>query len=159
MKEILLTQGFFAIVDDADFESANKYKWGARINRETGTVYAQRQIRNGLSKETILLHRFISAAQGNFEVDHKNGNGLDNRRENLRVCTKVNNIRNQRKQKNNSTGFKGVSWDKPMKKFRAQITVSYKRIHLGYFDSAEDASRAYDAAARKYFGEFARTNF
>jgi len=105
------------------------------------------------------MHRVILDAPMNMLVDHINGNGLDNRRENLRICTNTENLRNRGKDRDNTSGYKGVVIKKGEKKFRAQIRVNQKTIHLGSFSTPEEAARAYDDAAREYFGEFAWTNF
>jgi hypothetical protein len=118
----------------------------------------------GDAKKTILMHRVILKASERTEVDHINGNKLDNRRENLRVATKSQNLGNQKIRSTNTSGFKGVNW-KQWRKIRssgawtARISVGSKRIHLGYFSTAEEAARAYDSAAQQYFGEFAKLNF
>src|SRR5690242_17796567 len=103
------------------------------------------------------MHRVIMNASADIHVDRINGDGLDNRRENLRLCTRDENMMNRRKNSNNSSGYKGV--DRNKGKWRAYIQVDKKWIHLGYFSTAEQAAHAYDNAAKKYFGEFANTNF
>jgi len=92
-------------------------------------------------------------------VDHKNGNGLDNRKFNLRICTRSQNQQNKKKPISNTSGFKGVAWSKAANKWCAYIAVNKERIHLGLFVDPKEAARAYDTAARKFFGEFARPNF
>lgn len=94
-----------------------------------------------------------------FWVDHINGDTLDNRRSNLRLCTVSGNNHNRMKSKNNTSGYKGVSWLKQNQKWRAYIKVNSKDKHLGCYLDKEDAARAYDKAAKEYFGEFARLNF
>jgi HNH endonuclease len=101
----------------------------------------------------------IMRAPDGMEVDHINGDGLCNLRENLRVCTKAENMRNRGKQINNTSGYKGVYFNKHAKKFSAQIKLYGKAIYLGLYDSPVEAARAYDAKARELFGEFAVTNF
>lgn len=93
------------------------------------------------------------------KIDHKNGNGLDNRLKNLRIATESENSRNQNKRRTNKSGFKGVSWGTRDNKWRSYITINGKFKSLGYYSSKEDAAKAYDKAAIKYFGEFAKTNY
>jgi hypothetical protein len=117
-----------------------------------GQTYAQRVV-NG---RTQRLHTFLT---GWPLVDHRNGNGLDNRRANLRPATPGQNNANARRSRLNTSGFKGVSLHAHSGLWRAYITADGKTRHLGYFHSPEDGARAYDAAAIELFGEFARPNF
>lgn len=151
-KQIPLTQGKVAIVDDDMYEFLSQWKW--RSAKDKNTWYAVRSI----ARKTIGMHRVITNASPGQLVDHWNGDGLYNVRQNLRVCTDGQNRANRRIQKNNKSGFKGVCWSKDKKKFHAYIT-SGNIIHLGYFNDPEAAARAYDAKARELHGEFARTNF
>lgn len=154
MKSILLTKGQFTIVNDADFDWLNQWDWSAQLGRG-GKFYAMR--RGPLpERKRIYLHRLICGASANKQVDHKNRNSLDNRRRNLRQCSTAQNGCNRGANKNNTSGFKGVSWYKRTAKWRAFIGVFSRLIHLGYFPTAAKAGRAYKAAARKYHGEFAR---
>jgi hypothetical protein len=107
---------------------------------------------------TQLLHRLIAAEAGldvSQQIDHRNGNKLDNRLENLRPANQAENSYNQGKRKHNTSGFKGVSWSKSHQKWQATIKVNYRQKHLGYFATAEEAAAAYQEAALKYHGEFA----
>jgi hypothetical protein len=154
MKEIPLTRGQFALVDDEDFEYLNQWKW---ITTDNG--YARRtEYKNGTQKP-VNMHVLIASPSLGMLVDHINGNKLDNRRENLRICTNTENRRNISKYKNNTSGYKGVTWHKQHRKWYAQIVPLRKNIFLGLFSDAKEAARAYDAAAKKYFGQFARLNF
>jgi len=159
MKEIKLTQGKVAVVDDADYRWLNKFKWYAYKNRNT--FYAARSIRLPDGKwTTIIMHREIlgMGLGDRREVDHRNHNGLDNQWDNLRICTCAQNQYNQVPQRNRSSAFKGVYWRKDCNKWRAKIQINCRRIHLGNFESEIEAARAYDKAAVNHFGEFAYTN-
>jgi len=153
MKKIPLTQGYFAIVDDEDFEWLSQYKWYAL--RTSRTVYATAKI----NRKTVLMHRAILNAGPGEESDHADGDGLSNRRVNLRLCTRSQNQHNQRIHKDNTSGFKGVSWHKQKCKWHVQIQNNNKRIHLGYFTDPAQAAQIYNAKAKELFGEFAQSNF
>jgi len=158
MRVIELTQGMFAIVDDIDFDYLNTWKWYARKDRNKRNFYAERKTHGGGS---IGMSRAIMCPEDNECVDHKNGNTLDNTRDNLRVCSNTENVRNARPilmygNKKCTSSYKGVSWG--CGKWRAIITVDGKRIHLGCFMDEGYASIVYREAAKKYFGEFAYQN-
>lgn len=150
MKVIQLTKGQVAIVDDEDFERLAQWRWHL-----VTAGYAGRRIGN----RKVLMHRII-IGEGNcwlMDIDHKNGNRLDNRRCNLRVCTRSQNHQNRRMMSNNTSGFKGVALDRTAGKFVARIKPPLRKsLYLGHFDKAEDAAMAYQIAATKHFGEFAR---
>lgn len=148
MREILLTQGKIALINDDDFALVSEHSWCFRKG------YAKSKI----GGDTVYLHRFIMDAKRGTQVDHANGNGLDNQKENLRMCNTAENIHNSTTPKHNTSGFKGVSLCKVTKKYKAYIKISGKQVWLGYFNKPEDAADAYDEAAVKHFGKFARTN-
>ncbi len=157
-REISLTQGKVAIVDDVNYEWLNQWKWTYRPDRYTG--YAVRNLpRNKGKRVQVRMHRFILNTPPGMETDHRNMNGLDNRRVNLRICTKGQNQMNTRKRTGHTSRFKGVSWKTQDEKWEAKITVSGKRHHLGRYISEIDAAQAYDRAAREHYGAFARPNF
>jgi hypothetical protein len=147
--------GNYAIVDDEDYERVNKFNWCVSRNKHNKTFYAVRGDKNN----SYLMHRFIFNYPKKLVIDHKNFNGLDNRKENLRVCSQQNNSRNTHLRKNNKSGFKGVCWFKLLNKWRATININHKQETLGYFTNVLEAALSYDKAARKYFGEFAYLNF
>jgi len=154
MKEIRLTQGKTALVDDEDFEEVNQYKWYAQLIEKNW--YAIRNLPGAKGKK-IYMHRSIKP--GLLRIDHKDGDGLNNQKNNLRPSTNGQNIANSRKRRGCSSRYKGVTWHKHNKTWKAQISVSTKMIHLGSFDSEILAAQAYDSAARRHFKEFARLNF
>lgn len=157
MKEIQLTHGKVAIVDDDDFSELSKFKW--RTQKGYKTLYAVRWGRDNGSQHMVFMHRVILNAPDGMEVDHKDGNGLNNMRENIRVASHAQNQANMSKHVDNKSGYKGVAWHRQNGKWRAEIRVKDQRIHLGLFDDPSDAACAYDDAAREMLGEFARLNF
>lgn len=158
MKEIQLTQGKVALVDDSDFEAVNEFKWFAYRNGET--FYAARSVKKPDGQWVRQdLHRFLMPGAPD-EVDHKDGDGLNNQRENLRPATHQQNMQGFRRKRPGATSkFRGVYWNKSHGKWQAQIRVKGALIHLGLFTSETEAGRAYDVAAQEHFGEFASLNF
>jgi hypothetical protein len=156
MKLIPLTQGKVARVDDRDYEGLVKFKWYAHRGHQT--FYAKRNCgKPGGERKTVYMHRLILNAPNSLIVDHVDGDGLNNQNVNLRICSYAENIRNQRVlNRGNTTGYRGVSPCTPGGQYRATIQVNRKQVHLGVFSSALKASRAFDEAARKYFGAFYR---
>lgn len=147
----------FALVDDEDFEWLNQWKWYARQSRTM--IYVHRYSYKDGKSRSICMHRLITRASDDFQVDHINHNGLDNRRINLRKCTPSQNQGNSRLRVSNTSGYKGVVWHKRDNRWRAVIKINGDRKYLGEFFCIVKAAKAYDAAARKYHGEFANTNF
>lgn len=144
------------MVDDEDYAVLSRYKWAALVNRHR--VYAVRSVRVNGKSTSVLMHRYIMSAPGDMEVDHQDGNGLNNTRANLRLCTPRQNAQNSRDRAGTSR-FKGVSWHPSERCWRATIKAGGKALHLGLFNDEEGAALAYDHAARIHFGAFSRTNF
>ncbi len=161
MKQIPLTQGKVAIVDDCDYEYLMQWKWCAIKQR--ATYYAQRKIwQSGIGYVTVLMHRTIAERAGmnvdSLEVDHRDASGLNNQRDNLRPATRSNNSVNRPMNCNNKSGFKGVSWHKRAGKWVAQICGAAQRYYLGLYDDKIEAAKAYNVKALELFGEFAYLN-
>jgi hypothetical protein len=157
-RKIDLGQGKFTIVEPPDYYLLQNFKWWVHANGSN--LYAARtDITDDLQAKIIYLHRQLMQPPEGLVVDHKNCVPLDNRRANLRIVTQAQNMRNRRKRKNTSSRYIGVWFDKKRNKWTVQIRYNGKKIWLGTFDSEIDAARAYDAAAKKYFGEFVRLNF
>lgn len=169
MKEIPLTRGKVAVVDDVDFERLSKHKWHA-MKSPSGRYYAGRFVTvapytpgTGKQRRLILMHREVLglSLDDPTKVDHKDDEGLNNWRNNLRPCTMSQNKSNTRKQKGAySSIFKGVSFDKRLtaRPWKAYVRVNQTLHSLGQFQTQEAAALAYNEAAVRYFGEFARIN-
>lgn len=151
-KMIPLTRGKFALVDDADYEWLSQWKWHCLLQ---GYAARRRKVSEG-GRELILMHRQITGAIDGFEVDHINGNKLDNRRRNLRNVTCCQNGWNRSKSNYNTSGQTGVSWHKSNKRWVAYIRANNKFIRLGNFKDFEDACRARKEAEAQYFGSYLR---
>lgn len=154
-KKIPLTQGQFAIVDSGDYDSISQWKWLAQYNDCCGTFYAQRNGPGSTSKKKIKvqMHRLIVDAPVGSLVDHINGDTLDNRRANLRICTKAQNLQNTKPRKRNTSGYMGVGF-RSLKWF-ASIRANGKHHWLGTFASMEEAVAARQKAEELLHGEFA----
>lgn len=150
MKQIPLTKGKFALVDDEDFEWLNKYKWYYCLG------YAKRATHK--PKKGFLMHREILNTPPKLLTDHIDGNKLNNQRNNLRICTQAENLQNSPKRKTNKSGYKGVCWFKPQQTWKTEITHNRKQIFLGYFKTKEEAALAYNNAAIKLHNKFANLN-
>ena len=157
-RRIDLGEGQWTILDQGDYYRLNNFKWCISGNGKQ--FYAVRLIKKGQGRTKIeYLHRVIMEPKKGLVVDHKNGDKLDNRRDNLRIATHWQNSCNKPKRQNTLSRFNGVTLDKRCGRWEGQIYCNGKRIRLGRFDSEIEAARAYDAAARTYHGEFARLNF
>jgi hypothetical protein len=155
LKRIKLTNKMVTLVDDKWYPHLSQFTWQARYDRTTGKYYAARQV----DRKFIYMHREILNAPDGLHVDHVNGDTLNNQEENLRLATSAENAWNRDKYKNNTTGFKGVTYDKERGKFRAQITVHRKAKNLGRYDTPIEAAHVYDRAAREYHEKYGCTNF
>ena len=148
----------FAIIDDEDFEKLGQYSWTLQINRHN--TYCQASI----NARVILMHRMVLGIEDpEVEVNHKNDDGLDNRRSNLRIATRLDASRRKIKHKSyggkpTSSKFKGVCWNKRIGKWASTGTINGKHIHLGYFIDEEDAAKAYNEFAEENYRDFARLN-
>jgi len=160
MKEIQLTQGKVALVDDEDYEELSKMSWHAWYNKNNNSFYTHHSVYNGSGKNpsVIRMHRHILGIKDNkVHVDHINGNTLDNRRCNLRPVNRSQNTTNATKvRRDNKSGFRGVGeyFYTGVKKWTAKLKKDGKVIRLGYFDSPEEAARAFDKAAKELYGEY-----
>lgn len=160
MKLIPLTKGRFAIVDDEDYEKLIQFKWHSMIAMSS-REYAVRRIVIDGKRTAMCMHREIIEAKKGDEVDHINGDGLDNRKSNLRLCTHQQNISNRKVNKNSKSGYKGVLLmvdKKRLKPWRSHITSKGIRTNIGMYATKEEAARAYNKKAVELFGSFARLN-
>lgn len=159
MRTIPLTLGYVALVDDEDYERLSAYSWHAHICREPSgykKVYARRITSEGGNQIRVYMHRDVLSCE--LGIDHRDTNGLNNQRSNLRPATQSQNNANFRKRGGCASAHKGVSWFKERRKWQAKITVNYKQIHIGLFRDECDAALAYNLKALEAFGEFARFN-
>jgi len=152
-KLLPLSQGKFAIVDAEDYDQLSQYKWTAA--KSPNTFYAVRSVRG----RQIRMHRLITNAPKGLVVDHRDHNGLNNRKENLRLCIRSENARNQRPQAGRSSKYKGVCWHKTQKRWHARVHSNGVTYHLGSFKSEIEAAKAYSKKARELYGQFAHLNF
>ncbi len=159
VREIPLTRGKVALVDDDDFDLVSTFKWCASQDRRTW--YAQSVHRVNGRRVHVRLHRIVLGVNDRSQqVDHVNGNGLDCRRCNLRIATSAQNAMNRKTRVDSKSGMKGVKQSHGcLNRWTAHIKRDGRHIHVGSFSTPEDAARAYDQVARRLFGEFARTNY
>lgn len=159
MKKIPLNRGYVAIVDDEDYDRLSQYRWFVTIN-PSGNKYAKRRHTiNGVTKHFRMHREVLGLSHPPPYVDHVNWNGLDNRKQNLRICTQSQNCQHMRPRSNGSSIYKGVRKHGNRQSWSSEIYIKGERIYLGYFLNERDAARAYDGAAKKHFGEFAVLNF
>ena len=157
MKKILLTQNKYAFVDDEDFENLNQYKWRYRLGYAVRTTLAKESSRD--QRRDIRMHRQIMNCDDNLEVDHIDGNALNNIRSNLRTCTHGQNMSNRKSSNVSQSKYLGVSWHKGNKMWQANISSDGKQKNLCYSVDEIECAKAYDKAAKELHGVFARLNF
>jgi len=149
-----LTRGFVAIIDASDVPIVSGWNWSVLISKRRRAVYAGRVH----DRKTILMHRALIGAERGEEIDHRDGDGLNNRRNNLRRCTRGQNTCNAPTRSDNRAGLKGASFDSRSGKWRVEISIDGRKKHLGLFATAEEAHARYATAAAEIYGEFARTS-
>lgn len=150
-----LTRGYEAVIDAADVPLVEGYAWKALV--DTRRVYATTEVGGRKAKKSLRMHRVIMDAPSGVDVDHIDHNGINNRRSNMRFCTRSENLQNQRKRLDNTSGFKGVHYYKRTGRWRAYIMRDSKERHLGYFDTPEQAYAAYCRASEYLHGEYGFT--
>lgn len=159
MKQIKLTQGQYALVDDADYDWLNQYKWYALKDKDCDSF---RAVKRGKNHRQIIMARLILGLEhgDKREADHIDHNTLDNRRNNIRICTHQENMLNRKPFRGTTSKYKGVHWEsgRTKKNWRVQIRFSSETIHIGYYDNEENAATNYNWAAILLFGEFACLN-
>lgn len=159
MKTIKLSKGQIALVDDEDFEKLNQYNWFAIKGKSDVTYYAARHSsRKSGKRKTILMHREILGITDSKKfIDHKDHNGLNCQKSNMRTCSSQENQYNRTGY--GSSDYLGVTWDKCNNKWKASISINGKQKHIGRFSNEKEAAIARDEAAKKHHGEFANLNF
>ena len=158
-RKVPLSRGLYALVDEADFDHVMQWRWYARPALQARRNFYVYRTLSGAKPKTLYLHRFLVDAERGFEVDHINGNGLDNRRDNLRKCSKSLNNAN-RKATLAASGYRGVYPQAGGPRWAARISTGSRRYKwLGSYVDPVEAAKAYDAAARALFGDFATLNF
>ena len=149
----------FVLVDDADYESLNKWKWMGLRPKRSKTMYAVRYKKRSSDSRAVVMHRFLMNPSLEIEIDHHDGNGLNNQRYNLRLCSHSQNCANRPPRRDNFCGFKGVHWELGKCKWVARIGIDGKTRTLGRFTCIVEAAKRYDKAAKARYGEFAWLNF
>jgi hypothetical protein len=156
MKSIPVAGGYFALVDDEDYEEMSKLRWHTAKGRKT--IYASTNVKRETGGySSVGMHRMINKTPAGFHTDHIDGDGLNNQRSNLRTASRTENARNRSPNTGCASQFKGVHWNKRKRRWVASIRVNKKSVFLGLHKSEQAAADAYSRAASQYFGEFART--
>jgi hypothetical protein len=151
MKEIPLTRGYVTLVDDEDYEYLSQFSWHVNVCKKNNYAVKQPTIDNKYNK----MHRLLlGLTDPLIKVDHRDGDGLNNQRYNIRPATNQQNVQNSRR-----GDIKGVCWNAPTKSWRAYVYANGKQIHLGLYNDRIEAALRYDEAAKVYHGEFAKLNF
>lgn len=156
-KEIECTKGKVALVDDDDYPLVSQFRWFSWVS-SSGTWYARRTVTDGSGRGSASMHRTIMCPPDNLDVDHINGDGMDNRRENLRVCTTKQNCANTKLPLPKS-GYRGVYYDADRRRWLAQVTINGRSKVVGRFKSPSQAAISRDLAAYELYGDFAVLNF
>jgi len=152
MKQVQLTNGKIALIDDEDYDRVSALRW-----KEVGGYAAHNYTKAGKT-HTLYMHRMITNALVGMKVDHINHDALDNQKANLRVCTHAQNHMNRVKVSGTSSLYKGVTWNKALGKWKAYISYEGKFRHIGYFDNEIHAAISYDLWSHALFGQYALTN-
>jgi predicted RNA methylase len=161
MKQISLSKGYYAQVDEEDFEILSKHNWWICEVKSKRATVIQLSAQTEINGKTVKMHRMIMNPPKGMDIDHADGNPLNNQKYNLRICNRQENLRNTNKYKRRkkcSSEYKGVSFHKKANKWEAGLQVEGRRKWLGLFESEIEAAKVYNKAALTYFGEFARIN-
>jgi len=158
MKLIKLTQGFSATIDDNMEERVSYFRWCVQESTPDIRYYAVTNMWKGSKELKLYMHQLIMGTPIDKVIDHKNGDGLDNRVENLRICSYQQNSLNSRCRSGCTSKYRGVSWYKFYNKWTVYISINRKHTSIGNFENEVDAALAYNEKAIKYHGEFARLN-
>ena len=153
MRELSMSKGFVALADENDYELLSMYHWWP--DRRSNTIYARAHI----GGKKVYMHLLLMGSNRGFHVDHRDRNGLNNQRYNLRISTVSQNLANQKIRTGGTSRFKGVCWSKRLSKWHVTTKVRNKSVGIGYFTSETEAALAYDVFALKTWGEFALLNF
>lgn len=160
ISTVELTNGYKAFVNLEDYPLVCSHNWHSSVRFDrlgnVRTVYAQTDIKVGSVWKTVFMHRLLLGLPVGLQVDHEDGNGLNNTRDNLRLATSSQNQHNKGLGHNNKSGYKGVSFDKQYQKWSADIYINYKRIKLGRFDTKEEAAKVYAEASERHHKDFGR---
>ena len=156
MEKIPLTQEKYALIDDEDYPIVSLFKWYA--GKDSNTFYASTSITLNGKETKMRMHRLILNAKKGEETDHRDANGLNNQKFNLRKCTRSQNSMNVKKRQGKSSQYKGVSWHKRNRVWVAYIRLNWKLFYLGCFKNEKEAANAYNSKAKELFGNFARLN-